>query len=62
MFLSFLKLNADETGFYRVKYSDDFYSKFDPASDDFTEFDLIGIVRGLEKLEIFEKLREKYNN
>ena len=46
----FLKLNADETGFYRVKYSDDFYSKFDPASEDFTEFDLIGIVSDLYAL------------
>ena len=48
----FLKLNADETGFYRVKYSDDFYSKFDPASDDFTEFDLIGIVSDLYAIVI----------
>ena len=56
----FIKLNADESGFYRVRYTDEFYKKFDPSSKDFTEFDLIGIVSDLYALVVSGRMELKY--
>ena len=48
----FIKLNNDESGFYRVIYTDRFYANLDPSDEDLTEPDKIGIVSDLYALFI----------
>ena len=48
----FKKLNHDESGFYRVIYTDRFYAELDPSDEYLTEPDKIGIVSDLYALFI----------
>lgn len=51
-----VKLNVDESGFYRVRYSDEFYRNMNPSDNKFSEFDKIGIASDLYALLISGKI------